>query len=720
MNILKTNFFVYCILMGEKRISLVRKQRCTMKFNNCQYTHKKRRGLSSVVGILLFVALMVPTFGVLGIVLNSQTDIVSTGREVADTGLKKHQEDLVFNTVLQLPTGFLQVNLTNQGQNAAEMLTIIMTNKSDVGYPTRTFEIPSDTSFLTPRVDKSTNIVSTLNLRLDTPGPGLREDYDFKVISSLGTIKKLSVTCDDTGLCGPVFPPPTGPASLSAQLFLDGPTGINTKTSTVIMFVQNTGGAPLEDVYPVAACNSANFPSISNAPPVIPGRGNFTGCTLTPPPVAAGTCGSPANNNGNGVCLLPGEAVLFKWDGVVEGDIDDVFTFCNQVRGEEYDNTAVGPSPSTPTCDILTVIEPNDCGGCGPGGGDDDPLEERFITRPELFLTIPSPFGEGDRGDDDPKPIIRALWGTNVVNPTLTPMLIHKITITAFPPASNDNFDVIKNGGNTGHLCYPQDISPGDGTVPAVGGGNPAAKRAEEAGFWSCPESNTIMWKNYDNPILLPPQSTFPFLVKLVGDSPVSKTAESVLVDSTVYTTSGSFGKGNYQTTTYDDGMLANIYETTDRLNPLDIDKISTSRTNIPSGSVQKFHIVLAESDVVASTHINATSKVIVNVPRAFTLVDTVMSETTGFVDIPNANATLAEPSVTIHPDKTTQIIATIANDVGDQTSPEAIVLTFEATAPEVTTPKLMVMYTLANGMGTNGNSVGPLSEIILHVIPPP
>jgi len=46
-------------------------------------------------------------------------------------------------------------------------------------------------------------------------------------------------------------------------------------------------------------------------------------------------------------------------------------------------------------------------------------------------------------------------------------------------------------------------------------------------------------------------------------------------------------------------------------------------------------------------------------------------------------------------------------------------VLTFEATAPEVTTTKLIVMYTLANGKGTNGNSVGPLSEIILHVIPP-
>jgi len=271
MNILKTNFCEQYPLMDEKRIALARKQRCTMKFNNCQFTSKNRRGLATVVGTLLFVVIVVAIFSVSGVALNSQADIVSTSRDESDHALKKQQEDFFINTILQLPAGFLQVNLTNQGQNAAEMFTVIMTNKSDVGYPTRTFEIPSATSFLAPGDDKSTNIVSTLDLALATPGLGLRENYDFKVISSLGTIKKLSVTCDDTGLCGPVVPL-IGPASLSAQLFLDGPIGINTKMSTVIMFVQNTGGVPLEDVYPVAACNSANFPSISNAPPVIPGR----------------------------------------------------------------------------------------------------------------------------------------------------------------------------------------------------------------------------------------------------------------------------------------------------------------------------------------------------------------------------------------------------------------------------------------------------------------
>jgi hypothetical protein len=410
------------------------------------------------------------------------------------------------------------------------------------------------------------------------------------------------------------------------------------------------------------------------------------------------------------ITLDPHGSVLFTWDGVIAGDIDAVFTFCSAVSGDHPDD---GPITSGgPSCDSVSVIDPNDCNGCGPPG-DEDPLDEKFITRPELFLTIPSPFGESPNGQPD-----RALWGANVVNPTDTTMYIHKITITAFPPASNDNFDVIEPGGSTGHACLPQDISPGNGTIPSLLPPSPTAPHAaDEAGFWTCPGSNTIMWRNYDNPIELPPQSTYPFMVKLMGKDPVSKNAESVLVDSTVYTTSGAFGKGNYQTTTYDDGMYANIFATSDWTDPLNFDKWISSVSDIPSGFEQEFTVVLTDFDSDLATHINATSKVIINVPRAFTLVDTIMTESSGFLVEDNGPPELDEPSITIHPDGTTQIIATLENDLGDSAD-EVAILSFKATAPIVPTQKLMVMYVLANGIGTNNNSVGPLTEIILVVVP--
>ena len=80
-----------------------------MKFKGCKLTLRKRRGLSSVVGALLFVVLMVATFAVLGVALNTQTDIVSTGRDVAEIGLEKQLED--FNTnIFANSTEFLTVN----------------------------------------------------------------------------------------------------------------------------------------------------------------------------------------------------------------------------------------------------------------------------------------------------------------------------------------------------------------------------------------------------------------------------------------------------------------------------------------------------------------------------------------------------------------------------------------------------------------------------------
>ena len=96
------------------------------------------------------------------------------------------------NNVVQLPGDFLQVNLTNQGQNSAEMFTLIMTNNTDANQPTEKFDIPGTTSFLAPGDDDQTNIVSTLDLKMDIPVSG-SEFYEFKVISSLGTTKKLLI-----------------------------------------------------------------------------------------------------------------------------------------------------------------------------------------------------------------------------------------------------------------------------------------------------------------------------------------------------------------------------------------------------------------------------------------------------------------------------------------------------------------------------------------------
>ena len=206
---------------------------------------KNRRGLSSVVGALLFVVLMVATFAVLGVALDSQTDIVSTSREVADSDLKKSQENFSIGVSTDA-NEILKIDVDNHGQNPVEIFTLILTNgtATSSGFATETFDISPDTSFIPPK--KTENILSTTPLKMKLPLSGT-EIYNLKVISSLGTIKTATLTCqpDPVG-CGAV----SSGGKLTAQLFLDGPNGVNTKTSTIVMFVTNTDSVTVTDVRP--------------------------------------------------------------------------------------------------------------------------------------------------------------------------------------------------------------------------------------------------------------------------------------------------------------------------------------------------------------------------------------------------------------------------------------------------------------------------------------
>ena len=674
-----------------------------MKFKNYRFTNKKRRGLSSIVGALLFVVLMVATFSVLSVALTTQTDIASTSRDVAARDLARQQEDFTMASQTNaLPPPELTVNVDNDAKIPLEIFSLVISDQqAEPGFisTTTVYDIPADASFIMPGEEE--NILLTTVPPITLPLPLATENeiiYTFKTVSSLGNFAFDTIFCTEFGCTDPVTPP--GDGSLRHSLFMDGPTGINTKTSTLVMFVFNTSDETVTDVQPFFGFDVPGpldctdmWIELIVAP--LPNAGvdeDITNCVIVPDTPAAP------------VILGPHETMLFKWDFTVEGDVGTVYRFCNYAIGN-----SPGPIDSQPqTCDEIEVIDPNDCGlvDCGGGDGDEDILDERFITRPELFLTIPSPFGAPGSCIACPD---RALWGANVVNPTDTTMFIHKITITAFPPAANKNFLVIASHPTNQVHCNPQDISPGNGTIPGT--------QITEAGFWTCPGQNTIMWRNYANPITLPPQSTFPFLVQLESDRPISAVAESVLVDSTVYTTSGAFGKGNYQSTAYPLSMYANVFATTDWLDGVNRDNIISDYSGICSGDVQRFSVVFTDFDTDPLTFIEAGSKLVVNVPRAFKEVIVIDAETSnpGILIDPGI-----EPTVVIHPDETTQIIATVPDRIGDVLGIEYVVLTFEGLAPTVDTNKLMVMYTLANGLGEPNSSVGPLTEIVLQVIPDP
>jgi hypothetical protein len=637
--------------------------------NNNSIISQKRRGLSSIVGALLFVVLMVATFAVLGVALDSQTDIVDTGRDVADIGLKKQQEKFVVDSVAQAPLDKLQIHLRNTGNNPTEIFTLVMTNSSDIenNYPTTTIDIPSDTSFLPPGTDDTTDILATSNLKMKAASAGETDKYQFKVISSLGTIEKFNLICDETGFCAQSLGGGGGSGDLAVQLFLDGPNGVNTKTSTIIMFVSNTGDGDIKEIWPDTICPTIPlFPTIS--PPG--GLENFTDCDTTPAIDADPSCGDGS----------------FKFDGTVSGDVGDKFTFCNSVTGKQLDDT---PVSSNVDCDDLEVIDPNDCGGCDGGeGGDVFILLDDLLIRPSLFLTMPSPFGSTGQNSHENM----GVWGVNVANPTNSTMEVSKVTITAFAPGANNNIEIFDGTGTQN-----ENISPG-----ATG----------SIGDWALGDENVMVWKNFTYPVLLPPYSNESFMLK-VKPNVNSKNLEAIIVQASVFTTAGSFGKAAYQTTMFEGGgqensPIPNVYLSTTE-NSRDSDHILGHIDNITNGTSQEFTIVFADMDEDSNTFVKSDAEFVINVPREWTNVIINNDKTSGVLEGPS------EPSVTEHGDGSIQIIGTTIPNLGETT--QTATITFNATAPNERNDRMYIMYVLGNGVTEDDLSVGPLSEIVLHVI---
>ena len=364
--------------------------------------------------------------------------------------------------------------------------------------------------------------------------------------------------------------------------------------------------------------------------------------------------------------LNGGASVMFTWDYQVTGDSGDQLTFSSIARGD-------GGEVSNMVSDISILREPTD-------GGSGDPIiiTDDLLARPQLFFVIASP--QGQSGD------IEALWGINVVNPINAPMTVTKLVISAFAPGGNNN-DVLFD--RVGGSCNFTPIAPILGPDTS----------------WSCPSENSIMWQNTISPILIPANSTSSFLTKVEPGKPSGSTGlESILVQGSIFTTFGSFGKDGYQATMSNSPTsIANVFLSNAAGSRLSSD-VKTSEIGILPNVVRTFNVVLADMDLDDSTMINSGATLIINVPRGWTEVT--VTGHPGFV---------SSPTVTQYGDTSTQILGITSNLLGDSTNPSDVI-TFTARSPNIGHDRFYIMHVLAIGVTSNGFSIGPLAEIVLQV----
>jgi hypothetical protein len=574
-----------------------------------------RRGISSVVGALIFTVLMIAGFSAMSLALDSQTDIVNTQRVVTDTELKKQQEQ--FGIIVSTDqNNILNVSVDNSGQNPVEISRVWIINKTLTTQPAQPFSINSNDAFIPTGF--TTNVLSSQPLYMNP------DTYDIKVISTLGTVKVTEFTVGGTSSSG-----------LRSEMITDPPDVIIGQNVTVAMIVTNIDNTEIKNIHPANLDFSAT------------GSGYVLSSTSHTPEY---------------VDLKPGESVMFSWDYQVSGNSGDNLTFSSHAIGDD------GKTSNT-VSDVSTLRLPTDG---GTGGTDPDIINEELLARPKLFLIIPSPQGDSDQ---------KALWGINIANPVNAPMKVSKLSITAFAPGANNNDKIFAAS------CVPENIFPSG------------------ANHWNCPSENVIMWQDFTNPIVIAPNSTQSFLVKVLpGTIAGQNILESVVVQASVFTTVGSFGKSGYQTTMYDGTeSIGSVYlsNVTDSRNSINM---QTVRTDIVPGSTQTFKIVFADLDTSNTTWIRSGAQLIINVPKEWT--DVSVLSYPGFVNT---------PSVTVFGDGSSQIVGTITSNLGDAAN-FADTIEFSARAPSITNDQMYVMYVLAQGQTNNIFSIGPLAEIVLQV----
>ena len=527
-----------------------------------------KRGISSIVGGMIFLFLLTSGISVFFLAIQSQTTMMETQEVVMSLQTKKIQEnyDISISTDSD-NNNRLFIHAKNQGSFPLEISDFWIVNKTDStnDFPAKRYSVNYTDSFIPP--GHGANILENYPLYM------IPDTYDVKVISTLGTIHKQEI---DVG----------GSNNLRAELLTIPPDVRIGENVTIALHVTNIGKTKLLNV---------TAPQLDITP--------SSAVTLPLPP------------NPNPVNLNPSESVFFGWEYTTSGTPGNVVTFLGNATGIEY-GTGFNLT-SNNAIEEITLRENE--------GGDLIVLTQDLLSRPEIFLITPSPMGNAPE---------RALWGANIVNPTGQEMYVSKVAISLVSPRANSQ-DVMfdSQGGSDG--CLIQTVSP-------------------TRDQWDCPAANQLVWKDISTPERIAPYSVTPFLAKVhPGKLGGSDLLETVIVHGHVFTTVGEFGKSGYGTSFDDrnsDTSMVNVY-LSDVIDSTDSDDIYVNKTGIPSASQQTFNVVLADFERGTSNEIDAGSRLIINIPKNWTL-DT--GSINGFGDFTT--------SWQIFSDDSSQIIGTLNN----------------------------------------------------------
>ena len=153
-----------------------------VNYSNKIYLNRKR-GISTVIGGIIFLVLLTAGFSSFFVAMDVQQDTINAQRTISSSIIEKTQEQFSIAVGTDDSNSYqLGIQVKNEGPNPVQISNIWIINKSDVNYPVKNIPINYNDAFITPGTNSS--ILETQLLYM------IPNEYDIKVVSVLGTIKK--------------------------------------------------------------------------------------------------------------------------------------------------------------------------------------------------------------------------------------------------------------------------------------------------------------------------------------------------------------------------------------------------------------------------------------------------------------------------------------------------------------------------------------------------
>ncbi len=523
----------------------------------------RKRGISTIVGGIIFLVLLTAGFSTFFVAMDVQSDTVNAQRAVSDSMIEKTQEKFSIGVATDdsNPWHKLGIQVKNEGTNPIQISNIWIINKSQLGLPAKSISISSSDAYIP--AGYSLSILENQRLTIDPALiAGDNDLYDIKVVSTLGTIKQTELNVG-------------GNNYLQAELFTIPPDVRLNENVTLALRITNVGPTDVTDIAP-----DQDF---------------------DPNGIEAGKVAwlsVPEFISQSPVDLKPSESTIFSWQSTLTniGTFNQKIKFSNSVSGIES-STGFAVNSNTAS-DKLTVRDPAGAGG----SGEELIIKHELFGKPQIFMIFPNPVGK----DVDAQS--RGLWGVMVANPTDQPMVVSKVVIAATSPRASSDDKIFSPSCVTDGLPFePVAITPFTATAD-----------------WFCPKSNQLVWKNIVTPIVVQPRSVHPFLVK-IGSMSIDSgdgTLGNILINAIVFTDLGQFGKAGYASTMQKlDIAIPNVFlsKVDNQLTAANAGNMMGNITRIPSGTPVVFNATIVDMSFDDVHGIKAGSKLIINIPREWT-----------------------------------------------------------------------------------------------------